>query len=153
MRGKHGNAAKNRRDRAELEQRAETAEHRAERAEKELAKVKESLARQLVALQNENRQLAEDRDNATSPALQAEHARALRLMTDLGEAKRTTRFIQDAYERTAMTVDEVLEAAGYPAEHRLRVLEALRRFLKNEALAVNLAEHRSQSIAARTWRP
>ncbi|AQS70864.1 hypothetical protein [Streptomyces pactum] len=73
MRGKHANAARNRREREELEQRAATAEQKVERLERELTDTREELARRVASLQQEIRGLARDRERAVSPQATKDH--------------------------------------------------------------------------------
>jgi gas vesicle protein len=73
VRGKHANAAKNRREREELEQRAATAEQKVERLEKELADTREELARRVASFQQEIKGLVRDRDRAVSPQATKDH--------------------------------------------------------------------------------
>jgi len=112
VRGKHGNAAKNRRDRAELEQRAETAEHRAERAEKELSTLRESSERSVSALRSELSQARKDRDTAVAPALADAEAQIRTLITQRDEAQRERKEVQERWERFLRTFRDVLADLG-----------------------------------------
>ncbi|MER5843187.1 hypothetical protein ABT099_23405 [Streptomyces prasinus] len=81
MRGKQGNAAKNRRDRTELEQRAVKAEQRAERLEKELVDLRESSQRRIGSLRVELGQALKERDLGAAPALSKAEER-IRALTE-----------------------------------------------------------------------
>ncbi|MFJ4785126.1 hypothetical protein [Streptomyces sp. NPDC088794] len=86
MRGKHGTAAQNRRERAELEQRATKAEQRVERLEKELATLRESSQRQISGLRGELGQVAKERDEATSPELAKAQEQIAKLARERNDA-------------------------------------------------------------------
>ncbi|GHJ21661.1 hypothetical protein [Streptomyces albus] len=80
MRGKHANAARNRRERVDLEQRAETAERLANKLNAELRELRTSSERRIDSLRAEVRQLVKDRANAVSPRL-AEAEERIRVLT------------------------------------------------------------------------
>lgn len=116
MRGKHGVAAEKRRTAAELEERASSAEHRAEKAEAALAELKEKSERQIAGLRAELANSVKDRDEGTSPQLEAAHERFQQLAQELLSTKRDLSKLEAsraAYVRTAFAfLGEKLTAAG-----------------------------------------
>jgi hypothetical protein len=87
-RGKHGRAAANRREAAELLTRAEKAEHRAARAEGDLAALREQTTRRLESLRTELAEARKAAEAAAAPALTAAIAQIRTLLKERDEARR-----------------------------------------------------------------
>jgi chromosome segregation ATPase len=125
VRGKHANAAKNRREREELEQRAATAERRAERLDEELAATKERYERRIAALQAEATQVAQERDAAVSPELEAERKAADHLRAELRDRARAVSWIDRLWKQTVASLPATLASEGLQPEQITRVMKTL----------------------------
>lgn len=119
MRGKHANAARNRREREELEQRAATAEHKVERLNKELADLREELTRRVAALQQENRDLARDRDRVVSPVALQEHKKVHELRKTVESMRATVRKHNELRSKLTTTLVVRLKSEGL-SEQQIR---------------------------------
>ena len=124
MRGKHGNAAKNRHERAELEQRAETAERRAERAETELADLRDSSQRSIEGLRGELSRARKDRDDAAGPALAQAEAQIRSLMAERDSAQQQYKQLYDRWQSFIRSVKGVLFGMGLTNTEAVEVLLA-----------------------------
>ncbi|MER7053460.1 hypothetical protein [Streptomyces sp. NPDC000351] len=112
MRGKHGSAAQNRRDRAELERRAEQAERRAERLEQECDAIKSSSRSQMQSLRAELARARKDRDVAAAPALEQAEARIRVLIAELDGVTRKYEKNLKQWQNMTSNLKEVLKGMG-----------------------------------------
>lgn len=124
MRGKHANAAKNRRERAELEQRAETAERRAERLEKELTELRDVSRRQMSGLRTEATQARKDRDAAVAPALAQAEEQIRSLMAERDSAQQQQKDLHDRWQSFIKSIKGVLHGMGLTNTESMEVLLA-----------------------------
>lgn len=112
MRGKHANAAANRRERADLERRAETAERRATRAEKELAELRGSSQHSISTLRAELAQTRKDRDSTAAPALEQAEEKIRTLMAQRDTAQQERERVQERWDHFLRNVVDVLAGMG-----------------------------------------
>ena len=122
MRGKHANAAANRRAREELEQRATAAEHKAARLEKELAELREASQRQISGLRTELSGARADRDNAAAPALTQAEAKIRALMAERDEATQARDLTEEKWNACRGNLIRILKGMGLTG---LEAVEAL----------------------------
>lgn len=122
MRGKHGNAARGRRDRAELEQRALKAEHRSGRLEKELNELRQSGQREIEALRSKLSQAIKDRDHAAAPALMQAEAQIRSLMQERDRAVKDRESMQKKWNAAASNVVEILAGMGLTRTEAMETL-------------------------------
>jgi hypothetical protein len=138
VRGKHGNAAKNRRERAELEQHAESAERRAERAERELAELRASSQRLVTSLRAEVSAVRDERDRGVSPVLEAERERAEKLLNDLGSARSELAEADSLMRNYIRTVMEQIDAHCISPEQRKQMSSAVLRTMKEHKIGLRV---------------
>lgn len=112
MRGKHGAAAQNRRDRAELEQRANKAEQRVERLERDLAQLRETSQRRIENLRGELAQILKERDTVVSPELKKAQEKILTLARERDDANEYVDRMKIRWERAYQRLNDGLVAAG-----------------------------------------
>lgn len=124
MRGKHGNAAKNRHERAELEQRARTAERQVVRAETELADLRDSSQRSIEGLRGELSRARKDRDDAAGPALAQAEAQIRQLMAERDSAQQQYKQLYDKWQSFIRSVKDVLYGMGLTNVEAVEVLVA-----------------------------
>lgn len=124
MRGKHGNAAQNRRDRAELEQRAEKAEQRAERLERELSHLRTSSQSQIEGLRNELSRARKDRDDAASPTLLQAEERIRALMAERDHAVEQHKKHLKQWQNMTSNLQNVLKGMGLSAGESIEAIIA-----------------------------
>jgi chromosome segregation ATPase len=122
MRGKHAKAAANRRDRAELEQRADKAEQRADRLEKDLAELRESSQRQISGLRSELSHALKARDQAASPAVAEAERKIRELKAERDAACDKLKSIQKKWNTLGGNIIGLLQGMGLKNTEAIEVL-------------------------------
>jgi hypothetical protein len=124
MRGKHGNAAKNRQERAELERQAKTAEHRAEQLEKELSELRDSSQRRINSLRTLLAQAVKEREAGTGLALAQAEARIRSLTAQRDEARKQQATNLERWNAIFRNLKSVLNGMGLSNTEAIETLLA-----------------------------
>lgn len=144
MRGKHGNAAQNRRARVELEQRAEKAERMVERLQGELDTLKSTSQSQIESLRGELARVRKDRDAAAAPALKQAEERIRTLMAERDEAIRKYEKVLKQWQRLTLNLMNVLKGMGLgPGEAIESIIAAIEPDGHTPTVIAPGARHRS----------
>lgn len=141
MRGKHANAAKNRREREDLQQRSEAAEHRAERLAKEMAELRESSQRAISSLRGELAQARKDRDAAVAPRLEEAIKAAERLRKERDSARFAARDLPRRLDSAMRTCVPRLQEAGLTADQIAAVLTLFTKQVKADTFSLGAEVH------------
>ena len=158
MRGKHGAASANRREREELEQRAAKAEQRVERLESEAAELRERHARTISGLQAQLRAVTDERDNGVSPALDAAYAQIETGLIKVRDLNATLKDWENGINRLKQNMIAALSDSGLPLQE---IQEITGRLMKNygrvtssqiEAALGEEYRKRSATRSAMPWR-
>lgn len=144
MRGKHGNAAAGRRDRAELEDRATTAERRADKAEKAHADLKVTTDRQIAGLRADLAAARKERDDAAAPAVAAAEQQIRALMAEREAAEDARKNIQSKWNAATSNIIRVLKQMGLTNVEAMETL--LASIMPGEPVAHYIGDGKHKSV-------